>query len=213
MCLQGSWWTFLWSSSPSCSKQSCTPANPAWPATGPARRPAWPPPLETRPPRPPESRDWSPLLWMWQAASLFFVTFFFIYLLHDRAECMLIYTVHMLLYKTNARRCIGLWSLQVCIQFAQCVSVAIVRARLWKSLFYSDRGRIDTCDECFETTSGRCYCYFQVPFLAVKWRVAQSKTKSLRMLWHLNQRLNVQRSCINQRLKIGVLLHWKCKIN
>lgn len=42
---------------------------------------------------------------------------------------MLISTVHMLLYKTNAHRCIGLWSLQVCILFAQSVSVAIVKAR------------------------------------------------------------------------------------
>lgn len=52
---------------------------------------------------------------------------------------MLIYTVHMLLYKRNARRCIALWSLQVSTQFAQCVSVAIVRARIKKyRLFYPD---------------------------------------------------------------------------
>lgn len=49
---------------------------------------------------------------------------------------MLIYTVHMLLYRTNARRCIGLWSLQVCIQFARCVSVANVRARDFKRVFF-----------------------------------------------------------------------------
>lgn len=60
---------------------------------------------------------------------------------------MLIYTVHMLLYRTNAHRCIGLWSLQVCIQFARCVRVAVVRARLEESSFMQT--------SVFDTTSGR----------------------------------------------------------
>lgn len=50
---------------------------------------------------------------------------------------MLIYTVHMHMYKTNAHRCIGLWSLQLCIQFARCVSVAIIGTKPKKSLLYS----------------------------------------------------------------------------
>lgn len=80
-------------------------------------------------------------------SSFISVIFFFIYLLHDRAECMLIYTVHMLLYKTNARRCIGLWSLQVYIQFARCVSVAIARLD-FKRVYFIQTGQRDTfiCD-------------------------------------------------------------------
>jgi len=60
---------------------------------------------------------------------------------------MLIYTVHMLLYKTNARRCIGLWSLQVYIQFAQCVSVAIVRLD-FKRVYFIQMGQQDTFVIC-----------------------------------------------------------------
>lgn len=101
---------------------------------------------------------------------------------------MLIYTVHMLLYKTNAQRCIGLWSLQVYFQFAQCVGVAVVRLDFKKSLFYSDRATRHISD--FMTTSGRCRCYFQVPFLALNEKLPSLKP-NLWMLWHLNQRQNV----------------------
>lgn len=96
-----------------------------------------------------------------------------------------------------------------CVTSLLNVSVLPLLELDFKRVYFIQTGRLDTRDECFETTSGRCCCYFQVPFLAVKWRVAQSKTKSLWMLCHLNQRLNVGRSCINQVLKNCVLLNAK----
>lgn len=76
---------------------------------------------------------------------------------------MLIYAVHMLLYKLNAHWCIGLWSLQVCIRLLN-VSVLPLLELDFKHLFYSDGAGYKWVDKCFETTSGRCCFYFQVPF-------------------------------------------------
>lgn len=52
-----------------------------------------------------------------------------------------------LLYKRNAQRCIGLWSLQVYIQFAQCVTVAIVRLDC-KGAYFIQTGQQDTFVIC-----------------------------------------------------------------
>lgn len=106
-----------------------------------------------------------------------------------------------LLYKTNAQRCIGLWSLQVYIQFAQCVAVAIVRLD-FKSLFYSDRAAGHICDLWLPQED--VVAIFRYLFLL--WNEELPGLKSnLWMLWHLNQRLNVKMSCRNQSLETSVL--------
>lgn len=47
----------------------------------------------------------------------------------------------------------------------------------FKRVYFIQMGRLGTRDECFETTSGRCCCYFQVPFLTVKWRKGLNQSK------------------------------------
>lgn len=207
LCLQGSLWMCPWSSSPCCSKQSCTPANPVWAATGPASHPVWPAPLETRHLQPHRKGNGSSHSWMWQAATLFLKLFFssYIYYMTELNVCWFklhICTKQML---TADASVVGVYK---CL----CSLLNVLVLRLleigFKRVYFIQTGGFgSTRDECFQTSPGKCCC------VQVRFCCGTMSCQSKQIHWDVlafRRRLNVKRK--QHKSKRSVWINWDRKI-